>query len=392
LGILWVIPSIRREATMNDSPPIQFHPEFYSEPNPQPHPESAGSVAVRSPAPVKLALFGVGRWGSHWLRHFLEHPQVELVAVADPCAERLHLLARQYSLELEVTITTDWQAALQVPDLEAVAIVTPAATHYSMIRAALERGLHVLAEKPLTLNPVEAMQLCQLATRQQRQLVIDHTYLFHPAVQRGRAVLQQAILGDLRYGYATRTHLGPVRQDVDALWDLAIHDIAIFNNWLNDTPIAVQAYGASWLQPHLKPAPFQQGLADLVWLRLTYRNGFQAHIHLCWSNPDKQRRLCVVGSRGTLVFDELAASPLMVLQGYFDPQAGSFIPAGHYHQAIETEPTEPLRSVCDHFLDCVQQNQSSEISSGWLGAELVNILAALTHSLQQGGVAIPVKD
>ncbi len=110
-----------------------------------------------------------------------------------------------------------------------------------LIKDALKQGYHVLAEKPLTLNPAECQELCQLAEQQHSILMVDHTYLFHPAVEQGQAVVQAGKLGDLRYGYATRTHLGPVRQDVDALWDLAIHDIAIFNNWLGQIPVKVQA-------------------------------------------------------------------------------------------------------------------------------------------------------
>lgn len=343
--------------------------------------------------PVKLALFGVGRWGSHLLRNFLEHPQAQLVAVVDPCADRLNMLARQYALEQQqITITTDWQAALHLSGVEAVAIVTPAATHYTMIRAALAQGHHVLAEKPLTLDAAESLELCQLAAQKHRQLVIDHTYLFHPAIQRGRTLIQQGSLGELRYGYATRTHLGPIRQDVDALWDLAIHDIAIFNHWLGATPVEVQAQGTMWLQPELSPTPFIQGLSDLVWVKLTYASGFQAVIHLCWSNPDKQRRLGLVGSQGTLIFDEMATSPLMLLQGSLQKQSGYFIPCDQSHQVIEVEPIEPLQAVCSHFLECVRQNRESDLSSGWLGTELVQILAALTQSLNQGGNPVRVEN
>jgi predicted dehydrogenase len=329
--------------------------------------------------PVKIALFGVGRWGTHWLRHLLDHPQAELVAVIDACEQRLNTLARQYQLAPQVKLTTDWRMALELANLEAVVMVTPAAMHYEMIRTALGHGHHVLAEKPLTLNPSEAFELCQLAVLQQRQLVVDHTYLFHPAVQQGRVLVPE--LGDLRYGYAARTHLGPVRQDVDALWDLAIHDIAIFNHWLNAMPIQVQAQGIGWLQP---------GLSDLVWVKLTYASGFEATIHLCWSNPDKQRRLSLVGSQGTIVFDEMAASPLSLLRGSLQPQQTGFMPCDQHHQAIDLEPTEPLRAVCTHFLDAVQQNRESELSSGWLGANLVNVLAALTQSLQQKGQPMQV--
>ena len=342
--------------------------------------------------PTKVALFGCGRWGTHLLRNFLELTQANVVAVVDPFEERLGQLAQQFGLDSQVLLTTDWMQAMQLKGVEAVAIATPAATHYPLIKAALNQGLHVLAEKPLTLDPAESLELCQLAAAQQCQLVIDHTYLFHPAVQRGREVIGQRFLGDLRYGYASRTHLGPIRQDVDALWDLAIHDIAIFNYWLNETPVQVQAQGTVWLQPQTEPTQFLPGLSDLVWVRLTYASGFQAFIHLCWSNSDKQRRLCVVGDRGTLVFDELlSTAPLTFQQGHLEARGEQFFPVNQQQQILELAQTEPLQEVCRHFLECVQQNKRSDISSGWLGAELVEVLSALTRSLNQGGQAVEVK-
>ncbi|MBW4658413.1 MAG: Gfo/Idh/MocA family oxidoreductase [Drouetiella hepatica Uher 2000/2452] len=336
--------------------------------------------------PVNIAILGAGRWGTHLLRNFAHHPRSNVVAVVDPCAERLTAVAAEFQLD-RVKLIQDWSETMNLPGLEAVAIATPAATHYPLIRAALQQGLHVLAEKPLTLEVVEALELCHLAAQQQRQLVVDHTYLFHPAVQQGKAVLPR--LGSPRYGYATRTHLGPVRSDVDALWDLAIHDIAIFNYWLDEVPIQVQAQGKTWLQTVSNNSRFPNGLSDLVWVKLLYPSGFQASIHLCWSNPDKQRRLCLAGSHGTLVFDELAPdTPLTLLEGGLSQG----------HQAIDQhrhvfslEDTEPLHQVCDHFLTCVRENQPSDISSGWLGAELVQILSALSQSLNQDGQPVSLK-
>ena len=328
---------------------------------------------------IKIAVVGIGRWGVHLLRNFLEHPQAKVVAVVDPSPERLAAVRQQYKLDDSVLLTTEWQTIRQVVGMEAVVIATPAITHYSLIVDALSWGYHVLAEKPLTLNPVECREICQLAEKQQRQLMVDHTYLFHPAVERGQAVVQAGKLGDLRYGYATRTHLGPVRQDVDALWDLAIHDIAIFNFWLGQMPLIAQAMGTAWLQ----------GLADLVWITLTYPDGFQAYIHLCWLNADKQRRLGVVGSLGSLIFDEMSLlSPLTLLQGEFEHRGNQFIPANQKQEVLEIETDEPLRRMCDHFINCVLMNTSSVVSSGRVGTEVVQILAALTESLNQGGKPI----
>ncbi|WP_392478411.1 Gfo/Idh/MocA family protein [Nostoc sp. C110] len=347
---------------------------------------------------IKIAVIGVGRWGVHLLRNFLAHPQVDVVAVVDPHPERLAAIKQQFNLDENVVLTTQWEDLKKVPGLTGVAIATPATTHYALIKDSLQNGYHVLAEKPLTLDPAECRELCQLAEQHHLILMVDHTYLFHPAVEEGQTVVQAGKLGDLRYGYATRTHLGPVRQDVDALWDLAIHDIAIFNAWLGQIPVKVQATGTVWLQGAGEQgsrgaegkkdtnSPQPQGLADLVWLTLTYPDGFQAYIHLCWLNADKQRRLGIVGSLGSLIFDEmLRSSPLMLLHGEFEQQGNHFIPVNQKQVVLELEPGEPLGRVCSCFVDSILNNTPSEVSSGWVGTQLVEILAALTLSLEQGG-------
>ena len=326
---------------------------------------------------LKTAVVGVGRWGVHWLRNVQENPRMELLAVVDPSQERLSSVKRLYGLSDNVNLISNWQDLKDVEGLNAVVIATPATTHYELIRDALNWGYHVLAEKPLTLDPEECENLCQLAQKQQRQLMVDHTYLFHPAVEKGREVIEAEKIGDLRYGYATRTHLGPVRQDVDALWDLAIHDIAIFNSWLNESPSRLRATGSTWLQPEL---------SDLVWVQMSYPSGFQATIHLCWLNPDKQRRLGVVGSCGSLIFDEMSPeAPLTLINGEFEVQDGKYIPINQNREIVEVAPAEPLKEVCDRFIDCVLENKANLKSSGWVGKQLTTILDALTNSLQQGG-------
>ncbi|MTJ08484.1 Gfo/Idh/MocA family oxidoreductase [Anabaena sp. UHCC 0204] len=343
---------------------------------------------------MKIAIIGVGRWGVHLLRNFLAHPSVSVIAVLDHHPERLAAVKQQFNLDENVLLTTDWQAVKQLPELTAVVIATPAITHYGLIKEALQDGYHVLAEKPLTLDSEECRELCHLAEHQQLILMVDHTYLFHPAVEKGQSIIETGKLGELRYGYATRTHLGPVRQDVDALWDLAIHDLAIFNTWLGKLPIQVQATGTVWLQGEeqelIHPTP---GLADLVWITLTYPDNFQAYIHLCWLNPDKQRRLGVVGSKGTLIFDEMSSSsPLTLICGEFEQQGKLFIPINQKQEILELEKAEPLKKVCDRFVNSVINNTPSLISSGWVGRELVEILAALTASLNQGGKPIKISN
>ena len=333
---------------------------------------------------IGLVVIGVGRWGTHLVRNFLSHPQANLVAIVDSHREKLVQIREKFNLDESTVLATNWKGVKKLPGINAVVVVTPASEHYPLIAEALKLGYHVLSEKPLTLEVSGALELTRLAEQKNKQLFVDHTYLFHPAVDAGHKAIQSGQLGKLRYGYSTRTHLAPVRQDVDALWDLAIHDICIFNSWLGEFPIQVQATGSVWLQP-------SPGLSDLVWVTLIYPSGFKAYIHLCWLNPDKQRRLCIVGSKGTMIFDEMCQeAPLSIQKGYFEQKQGLFLPSGEDREVLEVEEGEPLGKMCDHFLQCVSNNSLSLISSGWVGSKLVAILSALSQSLSEKGRIVDV--
>ena len=333
---------------------------------------------------VRIGILGVGRWGSHLLRNFLNHPSVTVKAVIDPCVDNLVRAKELVDETSTVQWLTDWQAMFAV-GLDAIVVATPAKTHYPIIKAALQQGIHVLAEKPLTLTTLEARELCALAEKFRVQLVVDHTYLFHPAVLRGKIALDENAIGTLRYGYATRTHLGPVRQDVDVLWDLAIHDLAILNHWVGDRPSRVLARGNGWLQDDTRTTLASQGLADTVWATLIYPSGFSVDLHFSWLNGDKQRRMAIVGDQGTLVFDELAAESLVIQRGYLEKGDRGFAPKGPEKIALAIATQEPLAHVCDHFIYCVLHDQPSRISSGWLGADLVTTLVGLSESMNQNG-------
>lgn len=351
---------------------------------------------------IGIAVVGSGRWGNHLVRNFLKHPNAKLLAAVDQHSDRLQRLAKQYDLSPKQQITADkWENLLNRDDLDAVAIATPASTHYTLIESALHHRKHVFVEKPITLNPKEAQELCNLATAVNCQLMVDHTYLFNDSVRVGEHILQQRKLGTLRYGYATRTHIGPVRRDVDALWDLAIHDISIFSHWLHEFPCQVQAQGKIWLQPsnprfdspfHVNTdfMTFPRGLSDRVWATLRYPSGIEVMLHLCWANPDKQRRLCLVGDQGTLVFDDLKNPPLVMHPGYIERTEDAIIAHQEQTQTIPTQQTEPLYEACTHFLECIRKQTTSTVSPGQLGAKFVEILSALTESLNSGGTPMAI--
>ena len=358
---------------------------------------SMTTTALRSDATLRatlrIAMLGVGRWGSHLLRNFAQNPDVTIAAVIDPWEPNLKRSQDTLGGAIALTNTqwlTDWQIALNTVELDAIIVATPAETHYPVIRAALMKGLHVLAEKPLTLTVAESIELCELAQKNNVQLVVDHTYLFNPAIARGRRSIEN--LGNLRYAYATRTHLAPVRQDVDALWDLAVHDIAILNYWLGDRPVRVSARGKSWLQRDIQTNLSPNGLADTIWATLEYSNGFCADLHFSWLNCDKQRRMVVVGDRGSMIFDELAPEQLLIYYGELVKIEQSFSPDRQSREVLPILDQEPLKALCEHFVHCVQTNESSKISSGWLGADLVAVLVALSDSMNQNSAWISLDD
>jgi predicted dehydrogenase len=327
----------------------------------------------------------------------MQSDRTTLIGVVDPSPLTLQKVVQDLRIPNTVQLQIDWRQVLHNPAVEAIVVATPAASHFEIIQAALQADRHILAEKPLTLSSHDGQLLCQLAQQRDRLLMVDHTYLFHPAIEAGQAWLRSGSragypspaapipgkIGALNYGYASRTHLGPVRQDVDALWDLAIHDIAIFNHWLGEMPNAVQAQGQIWLQPDQRTLLSPRGLADQVWATLYYPSGFTAQLHLAWNNPDKQRRLVMVGDRGALIFDELSPTPLVCQHGELSRSGSGFVPENQSTEVIPVPEGQPLDRVLAHFLDCVGTGMDCR-SSGRLGNDLVTILLALSESLQRG--------
>lgn len=355
---------------------------------------------------VKIAVVGAGRWGTHWTRIGLEHPDFQLGAVVDPIAASLDRMTERYGDRppwQDVKLCPSLAAAMEAqPDdqpLEAVIVATPAVDHVGTVSFALNQGLHVLVEKPVTMTVADGEKLAAIAQARRKILCIDHTYLFNGAVTAGKAFIAKGNLQTLRYGYATRTHFAPVRQDVDALWDLVIHDICIFNHWLDDFPTEVSARGITWLQPgdSAQPAATSDypvpanGLADQTWLVLRYGSGVEITIHLCWSNPDKQRRLVLVGDRGALVFDDLRAEqPLTFLgsewkQGDRNQGQPLFSPQVDEPQGVAIEQVEPLKAVADCFVEAIATGKIDPRSSADTGIGLVKVLAAASRSLRWGG-------
>ena len=242
---------------------------------------------------IKLAIIGCGQWGFNHVRTFSNLPDSEVVGVADMSPERLQMVKQQFP---DIQCDTDYLNLLRTTDAEAVVIATPASTHYPLVLRAIELGKHVLCEKPLCESAEEAQKLAELASSCGLVLMVGHVFLFNPGAVKLKELITAGELGRPYYMSAVRTNLGPIRSDVNAAYDLAAHDISIFNWLLESSPESVSATGASFLRP---------GIEDVVFISLKYPNGTLANIQVSWFSPKKVRQITVVGSRKMANWDDM---------------------------------------------------------------------------------------
>jgi predicted dehydrogenase len=323
---------------------------------------------------TRVAVVGAGYWGPKLIRNFAALPEAELAMVCDLAPERLQAVAEQYP---DTRTTTDFQALLD-SDVEAVAIATPVMTHYSLVKQALEAGKHVLVEKPLTMTTREAEEVVELARQQDRLLMVGHTFLFEPAVERLCELVRDGELGDVWHVTSERRNLGLFRHDANVLWDLAPHDVSILLAVLGTEPTGTSARGACHVQP---------GIHDVAYIELRFPDDVMAHVHVSWLDPGKVRRLTVVGSKKMAIYDDTAPDKLCVFDRGVERASGA--PGGlSYRQgeatAIPLPSAEPLRRQCAYFVERAQRVGWSAADAEF-GLRIVRILEQADRSLQTGG-------
>lgn len=332
---------------------------------------------------VRIGLIGYGYWGPNLARNFHQLPEARLVACADTDATRLAEAERLYPLE---QATKDYLALLDNPTLDAIAIATPARTHYEMTRAALERGKHVLVEKPLALTGAEALALAQCAREHDRVLMVGHTFEYNPAVWKIKELLDARALGELFYIYSTRVNLGRVQRDINALWSIAPHDVSILLYLLDALPLTVSARGATYLNKEVE---------DVVFVLLAFPGNVMAHIHASWLDPSKTREMTLVGSDKMIVYDDVDPEAKLKIydKGVYKrgDAFGEFqlrVHSGDIH-IPKIDLAEPLRHECVHFIECIREHKTprTDAENGW---RVVRVLEAAQQSLEQNGATIPI--
>lgn len=327
---------------------------------------------------LKVGIIGYGYWGPNLTRNFFELPSSQLAAIADIKEDRLQ---RASALYPDVFTTKNYTDFFQM-GIDAVVISVPPALHFSIAKDCLEHGLHVLVEKPMTLNSLHAKELIDLAEQKDLTLMVGHTFEYNSAVVALKKYIESGELGDIYYLDAARLNLGLFQRDSNVLWDLAPHDISILLYLLGQPPVSVSAQGM--------PCVFD-GIFDVAYMNLIFPDHIPAYIHVSWLDPCKVRRVTVVGSKKMIVYNDMENEQKLKIydKGVDSPTYtngfGEF--QCNYRSGDIIIPNiriaEPLRQECQHFLDCIFNN-AKPCSSGTEGLNVVKILEAAEHSMKNG--------
>jgi len=303
-----------------------------------------------------LAQFGCGYWGPNLLRNFSGLPNCSVKYVVDLSAERRAFVEKNFPGTSAVESS---DRVLGDPKVNAVVIATPAETHFTLAKQVLCAGKHAFVEKPLATKASEVDEIGKCAAERGLVVMAGHTFVYNPAVRYVKQLIDAGELGEIRYIYSQRLNLGRIRTDIDALWNFAPHDISIIQYWLgNREPISVLRQGMAYMQ---------DGIEDVVFLNLVYPGKIIANIHVSWLDPQKVRKMIIVGSRKMIVYDDIAEDKIAIYDKGIDrkavlgenmdfdrPSSAQF----NYRSGDIVLPQinfkEPLRLEAEHFTDCIR--------------------------------------
>jgi len=336
--------------------------------------------------PFVVAQVGCGYWGPNLLRNFSTLPNCSVKYVVDASEERRAFVESNFP---KTAAVESCDVVFDDPDVAAVVIATPAATHFTLARQALECGKHVLVEKPLATTVAEVDALARCAEQRTLVVMAGHTFIYNPAVRYVKRLIDAGELGDVRYIYSQRLNLGRIRSDIDAMWNFAPHDISIIQYWLDDQePNSVSRQGLDCIQP---------GVDDVVFLSLAYPDKIIANVHVSWLDPQKVRKITVVGSRKMVVYDDVADDKIAIYDKGIDRKAvlGEHMdfdqplgPDFSYRSGDillpRIAPVEPLRLEAEHFIECIRTGK--EPTTGITHARaVVSILVRAETARQRVG-------
>jgi predicted dehydrogenase len=336
---------------------------------------------------LRVAIIGCGYWGQNLLRNFCELEEAEVVRVCDFDSRALARAKRRYPT---IEVTRNYAEVLADPRVDAVVLATPVSTHYPFAKQALLADKHVLVEKPLAQTTTQVLDLIELAEQRGKTLMVDHTFLYTGAVRRMKSLVDSGEIGQLLYFDSVRISLGLVQSDINVLWDLGPHDLAIMDYLCEQVPVAISATGVKHLN-----TPYE----NVAYVTVQFEGNFIAHFHLNWLAPVKVRRTLVGGSKKMIVYDDMENTEKVkvydkgIVQN-LDPEGREKLLTGYRNGdmlAPQLDTNEALRLMAREFINSIAERRAP-LSDGHAGYRVVRLLEAAQRSIEHNGRLIPITD
>jgi len=310
---------------------------------------------------INIAQIGVGYWGPNILRNLDSNNLFNIRRVVDLSDERIEFVKTNYPY---VSVSKNIDDIINDEVIDAVVVSTPAGTHFDLAKKCLEANKHILVEKPMALNVKDIKILSKLSQKKNLVAMVGHTFIYNSAVRCVKSIIDSGEIGKIRYIYSQRLNLGRIRSDIDVLWNLAPHDISIIQFWLDEMdPLSIQRRGQSYVQ---------KGIDDVVFLNIKYPNEIMANIHVSWLDPQKVRKMIVVGSEKMIIYDDMAETKVTVCDKGIDIMSNlgenmdydkNIYPNFNHRNGDFYYPDfvwiEPLKAEIDHFAECILSNKKS---------------------------------
>ena len=309
---------------------------------------------------MNIALVGTGYWGKNLARNFAELGV--LYCVCDHNLESAESIAAQYNVSV-----LNLEQILQDKKISAVAIITPAVTHYELAKKSLRAGKHVFVEKPIALELGHAKELCEIANKMQKKLMIGHLLQYHPVFVKVKELVHMGTLGQIQYLYTNRLDLGKMYRNKDVLWNLAPHDLSMILSIVRSTPVLIDAKASCNLR---------KDIPDFATIHMDFPNEIKAHLFVSWLNPFKEQKLTIVGSKAMAVFDDTQTEwdkKLVLYNHKIEMQPDAIITVKEDPIFVEVEKSEPLKNECQHFINSIKHNKTP-ITDGQEALKVMEVL------------------
>ncbi|MFX1552305.1 MAG: Gfo/Idh/MocA family protein [Promethearchaeota archaeon] len=334
---------------------------------------------------IRVGVIGCGHWGPNHIRNFSSLPSSEVIMCCDLSDDRLKAMKEVYR---SIQVTKNYLDIVENKNIDAVVVATPTSTHYKIVKDCLTYDKDVLCEKPLSIFFHESEELVKLAEVRGRILMVGHVFLFNSGIQWAKEYINNGDMGGIYYLHSQRTNLGPIRNDVNVIWDLASHDISIVSYLLNSYPKIATAKGESFLQ---------DGKEDVAFISLTFPEKILVNIHVSWLDPQKVREITIVGDKKMVVWNDLSnIAPIRVydkgvIRDAYYENFGEFQLMLRDGDILipKINLIEPLKNQSNHFLDCIRMRKRP-IADGAEGLNVVKVLNAIQESMEMNGQSIHI--